>query len=162
MVCRASAGSNAPELGALLSMEFGLSGESVRTCQALRCDDTETDPRVNREGCRQLGIASVVVMPIVMEQQVLGVFELFSGKPHAFEERDLSALQRLSEMVETAVRHAMAAQGMPVARELESISAAEERIVAEALPVESAGNAPRADLSFAPPGGMLLSRNGQS
>ena len=113
MLCRASAGSNAPELGALLSMEYGLSGESVRTRQALRCDDTEVDPRVNREGCRQLGIASVVVMPIVSEQQVLGVFELFSGQPRAFEERDLSALQRLSEMVETAVRHAVAAQSMP-------------------------------------------------
>jgi hypothetical protein len=111
MLCRASAGSNAPELGALLSMEYGLSGESVRTRQTLRCDDAEHDPRVNREGCRQLGIASVVVMPIVSDQQVLGVFELFSGKPRAFEERDISALQRLSEMVETAVKHAVAAQG---------------------------------------------------
>lgn len=110
MLCRASAGSNAPELGALLSMEYGLSGESVRTRQILRCDDTERDTRVNREGCRQLGIASVVVMPIVSEQQVLGVFELFSGQPRAFDPRDLSALQRLSEMVETAVKHAAAAQ----------------------------------------------------
>ncbi len=115
MLCRASAGSNAPELGALLSMEYGLSGESVRTRQALRCDDAERDPRVNREGCRQLGIASVVIMPIVTEQQVLGVFELFSGKPRAFEARDVSALQRLSEMVETAVKHAVA---MPIVPEV--------------------------------------------
>src|SRR5216684_4462744 len=110
MLCRASVGSNAPELGALLSMEYGLSGESVRTRQTLRCDDAESDPRVNREGCRQLGIASVVVMPIASDEQVLGVFELFSGKPHAFDQRDLSALQRLSEMVETAVKYAVAAQ----------------------------------------------------
>lgn len=104
MLCRASTGTNAPELGALLSTEFGLSGESVRTKQALRCDDAERDARVNREVCRQLGIASVVVMPVVHDDQVLGVFELFSGKAHAFGERDLSAIQRLSEMVETAVR----------------------------------------------------------
>jgi hypothetical protein len=117
MLCRASVGSNAPELGALLSMEYGLSGESVRTHEALRCDDTERDPRVNREGCRQLGIASVVVMPIVSEQQVLGVFELFSGKPRAFEERDISALHRLSGMVETAVKHAVATQTLPAAEE---------------------------------------------
>ena len=116
MLCRASAGSNAPELGALLSTEYGLSGESVRTRQALRCDDAERDPRVNHEGCRRLGIASVVVMPIVSEQQVIGVFELFSGKPHAFEERDVAALQRLSEMVETAVKHAVAGQSKPAAR----------------------------------------------
>jgi hypothetical protein len=112
LLCRASAGSNAPELGALLSMEYGLSGESVRTRQTMLCDDAENDPRVNREGCRQLGIASVIVMPVMSEQQVLGVFELFSGKARAFEPRDISALQRLSEIVETAVKHAVAAQSV--------------------------------------------------
>jgi hypothetical protein len=113
MLCRATVGSNAPELGALLSMEYGLSGECVRTRQPLRCDDAERDPRVNHEVCRELGIASVVVMPIVSQQHVLGVFELFSGRPHAFEERDLSALQRLSEMVETAVKYAVLAPAAP-------------------------------------------------
>jgi hypothetical protein len=113
MLCRASTGSNAPELGALLSTEFGLSGESVRTRQPLRCDDAERDARVNREVCHQLGIASVVVMPVVNDDEVLGVFELFSGKVNAFGDRDLSALQRLSEMVETAVRLARAAESLP-------------------------------------------------
>jgi hypothetical protein len=113
MLCRASAGTNAPELGALLSTEFGLSGESVRTRQLLRCDDAERDARVNREVCRQMGIASVLVMPVVNDDQVLGVFELFSGKANAFGERDLSAVQRLSEMVETAVRLAHAVEILP-------------------------------------------------
>ncbi len=114
MLCRAAAGSNAPELGALLSTEFGLSGESVRTRRPLRCDDAERDPRVNREGCRDLGIASVVVMPVVNDDEVLGVFELFSGKANAFGERDLSTLQRLSQMVETAVKLAQAAEMLPL------------------------------------------------
>src|SRR6202162_5916074 len=113
MLCRASTGPNAPELGALLSTEFGLSGESVRTRQPLRCDDAERDVRVNREVCRQLGIASVVVMPVVNDDEVLGVFELFSGEVNAFGERDLSAVQRLSAMVETAVRLAEAAENPP-------------------------------------------------
>jgi GAF domain len=113
MLCRASVGSNAPELGALLSTEFGLSGESVRTRQLLRCDDAERDARVNREVCRQMGIASVLVMPVVNDDHVLGVFELFSGRANAFGERDLSAVQRLSEMVETAVRLAQATESLP-------------------------------------------------
>src|SRR5580700_10725038 len=113
MLCRASTGSNAPELGALLSTEFGLSGESVRTRKALRCDDAERDARVNQDVCRQLGIASVVVMPVVNDDEVLGVFELFSGEVNAFGERDLSAVQRLSVMVETAVRLAEAAENLP-------------------------------------------------
>jgi hypothetical protein len=113
MLCRASSGSNAPELGALLSAEFGLSGESVRTRRPLRCDDAERDPRVNREGCRQMGIASVVVMPIIHNDEVGGVFELFSGKANAFKDRDLAALKRLSEMVETAVRLASSIDEQP-------------------------------------------------
>jgi len=106
MLCRASSGDNAPELGALLSMEYGLSGESVRTRQLMRCDDAERDPRVNRDVCRELGIASVLVMPILSDANVLGVFELFSATANAFDERDLSALLRLSEMVGTSVAHA--------------------------------------------------------
>jgi hypothetical protein len=153
MLCRASAGSNAPELGALLSMEYGLSGESVRTRQTLRCDDAERDPRVNREGCRQLGIASVVVMPVLSEQQVLGVFELFSGKPRAFEERDISALRRLSEMVETAVKHAVAAQTAPEAAEP---AASEPLRPVEGMAAEGAGekspvSAAETDFPSAPP-----------
>jgi GAF domain len=118
MLCRASSGAKAPQLGALLSTESGLSGESVRTRMPLRCDDAEHDPRVNRESCRELGIASVMIVPIMGEDrrgqaQVLGVFELFSGQADAFAERDLSALQRLGEMVETAVKLARAAEGAP-------------------------------------------------
>src|SRR3954464_7122201 len=46
MICCASAGSSAPELGAHLQIDSGLSAESVRTRKTLRCDDAENDPRV--------------------------------------------------------------------------------------------------------------------
>jgi hypothetical protein len=95
-------------LGAHLQLNSGLSGESVRTRQVLRCDDAETDPRVNRESCRALGIASVVVMPLIEAQQVHGVFELFSDRAYAFEERDMTALERIAQMIQTAVGQAEA------------------------------------------------------
>jgi hypothetical protein len=110
MLCRASAGSNAPELGSLLSMEHGLSGESLRSRRIQRCDDAQNDSRVNRETCRELGIASVLVIPIFNGEQPLGVFEIFSGTPRAFDESAVSAVERLSAMVELAVKFAVAAQ----------------------------------------------------
>jgi putative methionine-R-sulfoxide reductase with GAF domain len=109
MICRASAGPSAPELGAQVQMNSGLSGESVRTRQILRCDNAETDPRVNQESCRILGIVSVVVMPLLREQEVHGVFELLSDRAYAFEERDLAALARLAQIIQTAIDHAEAA-----------------------------------------------------
>ena len=113
MLCRASSGSNAPQLGALLSMERGLSGESVRTRQLQRCNNAQNDARVNREACRRLAIASVLVMPILSGEEVIGVFEIFSGKAYAFNEPDILALQRLSAMVEVAVKFAVTAQSLP-------------------------------------------------
>jgi putative methionine-R-sulfoxide reductase with GAF domain len=103
MLCRASAGHSAPEVGSQLQVNSGLSGESVRTRETLRCDDAATDLRVNRESCEALGIASVVVMPLVHADEVIGVFELFSDKAHAFEMRDLTALERMGKMVFTAL-----------------------------------------------------------
>src|SRR5438067_253912 len=110
MICRASAGPSAPALGAHLQANSGLSGESVRTRQILRCDNAELDSRVNRESCRALGIASVVVLPLIREPEVNGVFELFSGRAYAFGERDIIALERLAEMIQTALEHAEAAR----------------------------------------------------
>jgi len=109
MVCCASSGPSAPELGAHLQIDSGLSGESVRTRKILQCDDAENDPRVNRDSCRAFGIASVVVMPLIRGEEVYGVFELLSGRPRAFEERDFIALNRLAEMIQTAVEHSDAA-----------------------------------------------------
>jgi putative methionine-R-sulfoxide reductase with GAF domain len=112
MVCRASAGSSAPEVGAQLQVNSGLSGESVRTRQTLRCDDAATDTRVNRESCEALGIRSVVVMPLLRGDEVIGVFELFSDQANVFEIRDLAALERMGAMVHTALEHSAAALGL--------------------------------------------------
>jgi len=111
MICRASSGA-APEIGALLSVNSGLSGESVRTGQRLCCDDANTDPRVNRETCVALGIISAVIIPLRREEQIVGVFELFSSRPHAFEDRDLETLDRLTETVQTAIEQACAIDAM--------------------------------------------------
>jgi hypothetical protein len=78
----------------------------VRTRTALRCDDVAHDPRVDHESCRRLGIASLAVMPIVRSGEVIGIFEIFSSKSKAFQERDLAALERLREMVNIALDEA--------------------------------------------------------
>jgi putative methionine-R-sulfoxide reductase with GAF domain len=112
MVCRASAGTSAPEVGTQLQVNSGLSGESVRTRQTLRCDDASTDTRVNRESCEALGISSVVVMPLLRGDEVIGVFELFSNQANVFETRDIAALERMGAMVHAALEHSAASLGL--------------------------------------------------
>lgn len=110
VICRASAGPTALQVGTQLQVEAGLTGECLRQKQLLRCDDAEQDSRVNREGCRALGIRSVWAMPLVRDGEVAGVFELLADRPQAFEERDAAALARLSQLVFTALDHAEAAR----------------------------------------------------
>jgi putative methionine-R-sulfoxide reductase with GAF domain len=117
MVCRASAGASAPAVGARLQVQSGLTGESVARRQLLRCDNAETDPRVNLEACRALGIASIVVLPLQRRNgEVSGLFELFSDHPYAFEERDLTALERMADLTMTALDLAEQRQSSEPAR----------------------------------------------
>lgn len=109
MVCRASAGPSAPPLETQLQFDSGLTAESIRQQQILRCDDAEHDQRVDQESCRALGVKSVMVTPLLRQHQPIGVFELLAERSYAFEERDITALKRLSAMVLTALDHAEAA-----------------------------------------------------
>src|SRR5438067_13066882 len=83
IMCRASSGPSAPQIGSCFEVSSGLSGESVRTRKLLRCDDASTDPRVNYDSCSALGIASFAVMPLIRQDEVIGIFEVFSNKPRA-------------------------------------------------------------------------------
>jgi len=110
MICRASAGPSAPPLETQLQVDSGLTAESIRKRQIMRCDDAESDRRVDQASCRALGVKSVMVTPLLRQRQAIGVFELLADRSYAFEERDVTVLQRLSEMVLTALEHADAAR----------------------------------------------------
>jgi GAF domain-containing protein len=105
MICRASSGPDAPPVGAKLQVGDGFSGECVRTGKLLRCDDTETDLRVNRESCRDLGIRSILAAPVRDGEKVIGLLEVFSPQANAFAENDGTILQRLAETVLAVVNH---------------------------------------------------------
>jgi hypothetical protein len=96
MTCVASAGSDAPPVGSRVKSSSGFSGECVRTGRSLRCDDSETDDRVDREGCRVLGIRSIVAVPIRSGTKVAGLVEVFSPNAFAFNAEDIGTLQDLS------------------------------------------------------------------
>jgi TonB family protein len=99
MVCRASSGGNAPELGTRLDMTSGLSGVCMRTRQIQCCDDALSDPSADAAASRQLGIRSVMVLPLLRNQELIGIFEIFSPRACAFGDRDLRTLEVLAERV---------------------------------------------------------------
>lgn len=99
MICRAVAGTSAPEIGARVNTTSGFTGECVRRGRPLRCDDSRTDPRVDAEACSQLGIRSILASPVLYERDLVGLLEVFSTQPFAFDDGDLAVVERLAQTV---------------------------------------------------------------
>src|SRR5438094_4431236 len=104
IVCRASAGTIAPDAGMRLDPKSGFSGASFRTGRIVRCDDTETDPRVNVQACRRLGARSMVAVPLAGQQNVIGLLEAFSREPYGFNDSDVRSLNLLAELILAAMK----------------------------------------------------------
>jgi len=104
LICQARAGNDSPELGARLDTDSGFSAECVRSGSTLICDDSETDPRVDHESCRMLGIRSIIASPItVNKNQNIGILEVFSPEVAAFWDNDARTLERLARIIANSI-----------------------------------------------------------
>ncbi len=99
MVCRASSGANAPELGARLSSEQGLTAQCIKTRQVQHCHDAQADPRADIEASRSLGVRSVMILPLLRNGDLAGVLEVFSSRIGTFGERDKLTLEVLADRI---------------------------------------------------------------
>src|ERR1700676_3953550 len=103
IVCRARAGRTAPDLGVRLQTDAGISAEAVRSGEIMLCHDAERNPRVDLASCRRLGVRSILVSPLRHFRRTLGVFEVLSSSPGAFDERDVATMQLLSSLMVAAI-----------------------------------------------------------
>jgi len=103
IVCRARTGRTAPDLGVRLQTDSGISADCVRTGEVMLCNDAERNPRVNLASCRSLGVRSILAAPLRHFRKTLGVFEVLSGSPNAFDNRDVATMQLLSSMMVAAL-----------------------------------------------------------
>lgn len=104
IICRASAGRTAPPPGVRLNPESGFSAICLRTAQIVRCDDAESDSRVDIEACRELGTRSMVAVPLCSQQRVVGLIEAFSVHPYGFGDGDIRSLNLLAELILAAMK----------------------------------------------------------
>jgi GAF domain-containing protein len=103
IVCRARTGRTAPDLGVHLQTDSGISADCVRTGDVILCHDAEKNPRVDLATCRRLGVRSILAAPLRHFRRTLGVFEVLSGVPYAFDSHDVATMQLLSSMMVAAI-----------------------------------------------------------
>jgi hypothetical protein len=110
MICRAVAGDTVPPIGTQVDVTRGFSGECIRLGKTMRSDDSELDARVDAQACRQLDIRSILAAPVLYERDIVGLLEVFSTEPCAFDEGDVAVAERLAQTVVLTLSRADALQ----------------------------------------------------
>ena len=103
VICRARAGRTAPDLGVRLQTDSGVSAECLRSGEVVLCNDSYSNPRADRATCERLGVRSILAAPLRQLHRTLGIFEVLSPTPNAFDTQDVATMQLLSSMMVTAI-----------------------------------------------------------
>lgn len=106
MVYRAASGFAANQLGLRLKRDGSLSGLCVKLGQIMRCDDSETDARVDRNACRRVGLRSMLVVPLQHSGTTVGVLKVMSARPDGFGDKDARVLQLMSDLIAASMYNA--------------------------------------------------------
>ena len=118
LVYRAASGPAAGHIGTRLPLSNSLSAMAVQMRNVIRCNDVETDPRVDRAACRRIGIRSMVVAPLLEGDHARGALKSYSDRADAFDDLDSYTVQLLAGMTSSALM---------LAQEFHNRQASEER-----------------------------------
>ena len=94
-------------LGLRLEIQNSLSGECIRDRVPLISNDIEIDDRVNKDACRKIGLRSMIVMPLIFKNDVVGVLKVLSSKADHFNDDNIRILELMSGVIAAAMFSAM-------------------------------------------------------
>ena len=94
--CQVSTGSPAPEVGTRVQPGIGLAGLCLASGEILYCNDTDSDRRVDARLCKEMGVRSLMVLPIRRNAEVVGVLQVLSGNAYTFNKHDAIAMSEFA------------------------------------------------------------------
>jgi len=109
MVYQAASGTAAQHVGLRLKSQGSLSGLCIRDNVAMKCDDSETDERVDRIACRKVGLRSMIVVPLRYNGKVVGVLKVISSQIQAFDADDITTLELIAGLLSATLSDAISA-----------------------------------------------------
>ena len=106
LVYWSASGNVAPQLGTRVSAGRSLSGLCAKTGRVLLCNDSESDPRVDIEACRRLGLRSMLVAPLPYGDTIIGVLKVVAPWVDAYHDEDVRTLELLNTLIGATLSHA--------------------------------------------------------
>lgn len=107
LVYLAASGTAHAHVGFRLQAGNSLSGLCMRQNKVLRCDDSELDPRVDVEGCRKVGLRSMLVVPLLHDSKIVGVLKVSSSHRYAYSQTDSNTLQMMASLIGSTLGNSM-------------------------------------------------------
>ena len=107
VVFAAASGKMADSVGSVLSIESSLSGVAIKSGVTQRCQYAPSDQRVDVVLAAQIGIVSLICVPLSRGTDRVGVLILASSKASAFDAADESSLASLAHFVSSVIDAAM-------------------------------------------------------
>lgn len=105
LVYRAATGTVKKHLGLRLDINNSFSGLCVKSGHILICEDTELDPRVNKEACRLVDARSMIVAPLINNGKAVGALKILSNKTKTFSLKDIQTLRLMAGLIGSALAH---------------------------------------------------------
>ncbi len=103
LTCVCASGSLQHMIGVRHQLSRGLSGLALRTATTLISADSSTDDRVDQALCRDMGVRSMICVPLLRSTTVVGVLKLGSSRPGAFDTATAALLDRLAAFIGIAI-----------------------------------------------------------
>ncbi len=84
-----------------------LSGICCKTGEAVYCEDSETDPRVDKVACRTQELRSMIIVPLRHRGELVGVLNVNSPEVRTFDSNDVRTVQLIAGAISAAYGHAV-------------------------------------------------------
>jgi GAF domain-containing protein len=85
----------------------GIAGLVVKEKKPIISDDVKRDPRyLNRDIALKENLCSLLSVPLMVKGNVIGVFNLYTAKPHKFREEEVRVLTSVANQAAIAIEHA--------------------------------------------------------
>lgn len=107
LVYSAASGIAKKFLGLRLNIKNSLSGECIKSKLPLLSNNIEIDDRVNKEACRQIGLNSMIVIPLISSGTTVGVLKVLSKSVDHFSQESIKILEFMSDLIAAAMFNAI-------------------------------------------------------
>lgn len=92
-----------PYVGMKIKMGKSLSGLAISQCSILHSRDTRLDPRLDSKLCLNIGILSMICVPLYNKDEPVGVLKVSSSLPFALGGEDIGGLTQLANFVSVVI-----------------------------------------------------------